>query len=276
MPALAAGHTKQRASPATAQRLIHATTVAAWAVTVAWAVQMGMGLWGMPGTMGLSLPTFIVMWAVMMTAMMFSSIGPLATLYARTLDSQYRLLGLGAGYLLAWTATGLAAYTIAVVFGELAAARPGIAQAVAVGCFALAGLYQLTPLKHRCLSHCRSPIGHLVHIVSFQGSLRDVRAGLHHGVFCLGCCWGLMVLMVAFGVMNIAAMALLAAVIAAEKQWRHGERLAQVVGAACLLWAVVVAVEPAAAPGLDPGALVMDMGTDMGMDPAEMMDPGAG
>ncbi len=257
----------RRQSPApsadTARRLIHATTLVAWIITVAWALRMGTGLWGMPGTMGLPLPGFVVMWAVMMTAMMFSSIGPLAVLYSRTLDSPHRLLGLGAGYLLAWATTGFAAYVIADLFGGLASGRPALAQAVAVGCFVLAGLYQLTPLKRRCLSHCRSPIAHLVRLISFRGRWRDVRAGLHHGLFCLGCCWGLMVLMVAVGVMNVAAMVLLAAIIAAEKHWRYGETLAPVVGIACLVWAAVIVVEPGAAPGLDPAATTMS-GMPMG------------
>lgn len=255
MPAVAAG--QPGLSAANTQRLIHGVTLAAWIVTLMWAARMGMGMWGMPGTMGMSLPAFVVMWSVMMTAMMFSSIAPLAVLYSRTLESPYRLLGLGAGYLSAWTMTGFVAYLLAEVFGDLAAGRPTTAQWVAVGCFVLAGLYQLTPLKHRCLAHCRSPLGHLIHFLGFRGPLRDVRAGVNHGLFCLGCCWGLMVLMVAFGVMNVAAMALLAGIIAAEKHWRHGERLAQAVGAACLVWAALVIIEPGMAPGLDPDSMMM-------------------
>ena len=72
--------------------------------------------------------------------------------------------------------------------------------------FAAAGLYQLTPLKDLCLSHCRSPLGLLLHYGSYRGKARDLRVGVHHGGYCLGCCWALMVILIAVGVMNIAAM----------------------------------------------------------------------
>jgi len=169
------------------------------------------------------------------------------------------LASLAAGYLLVWTAVGLVAYVVAGWFGSLAADRPGPAQAIAVATFALVGVYQLTPLKFRCLSHCRSPLGHLVHYLGFTGATRDLRAGASHGWFCLGCCWALMLLMIAFGVMNVAAMVGLAAVIAIEKVWRHGEAFARAVGVACLVSAVVLVFEPGLAPGLDPGAVMRDM-----------------
>jgi predicted metal-binding membrane protein len=151
---------------------------------------------------------------------------------------------------------------LARLFGDLAANRAGLARATAVATFAGAGLYQLTPVKARCLSHCRSPLSHLFHYVSFRGRLRDVRAGVSHGVFCLGCCWALMVLLVAFGVMNIAAMAGLALVIVLEKTWRYGERLARAVGVGALAFAAVLLLAPGLAPGLDPDA-VSGPGSDM-------------
>lgn len=134
---------------------------------------------------------------------------------------------------------------------------------MAVGTFALVGVYQLSPLKYRCLSHCRSPLGHLVHYLGFQGPLRDLRAGISHGWFCLGCCWALMVLMIAFGVMNIAAMIVLAIVIAVEKTWRYGEHFARIIGIGSIAYALALIFLPGLAPGLDPAG-VMPMG-DMGM-----------
>ena len=159
--------------------------------------------------------------------------------------------------------TGLVAFVVADVVGDIAADRPTLARWVAVACFVAAGLYQLTPLKMRCLDHCRSPLGHLMRYIGFRGPLRDVRAGIHHGLFCLGCCWALMAVMVAFGVMNVAAMVGLALVIAVEKHWRHGERFARVVGVVAVVWAVWIIIDPSVAPGLDPDA-VMGMQSDGG------------
>jgi len=243
---------------------IHGLGAACWVVTIAWAVQMNMDLWGTPGTMGLSLPSFLVMWTLMMAAMMLSSLAPLALLYGRTVTTHRgpRLTAFGGGYLMAWGATGALAFVVADLFAEVAADRPSAAQWVAVVCFAAAGIYQLTPLKMRCLKHCRSPLAHLMRYIGFRGPLREVRAGAHHGIFCLGCCWALMVLMVAFGVMNVAAMIGLALVIAVEKHWRHGERFARAIGGVAIAWAVLIIVEPSAAPGLDPDGL---MGMDMSM-----------
>ena len=229
-----------------------AAAILAWTLTISWARVMDMG--AMPGTMGMSLLSFVVMWGLMMAAMMLPSVTPFVLSYRATLVDHRatRLTGLALGYLLIWTAVGVLAFFIADWFGGLAADRPQTAQGVAVATFGLVGVFQLTPLKFRCLSHCRSPLGHLMHYLGFTGRLRDVRAGASHGWFCLGCCWALMLLMIAFGVMNVGAMVGLAAVIAIEKLWRHGETFARVFGVACLVFAVLVLFEPGLAPGLDP------------------------
>ena len=245
---------RQVAAPVTSAVLL--ASLGAWAVTIAWAQQMDMG--AMPGTMGMGLASFVVMWTIMMAAMMLPSVGPFLGLYATTI-TEYRpsrLSGLGAGYLGVWAGVGFVAFYLADLFGDLAAQRPRAAQAAAVATFAVVGVYQLTPLKFQCLRHCRTPLGHLVHYLGFQGPLRDVRAGASHGWFGLGCCWALMVLMVAFGVMNVVAMVGLAVVIAVEKMWHRGESFARVVGVACILYAVALIIQPSLAPGLDPGAVM--------------------
>jgi predicted metal-binding membrane protein len=233
-----------------------AASVAAWAATIAWAGLADMG--AMPGTMGMSLLTFIAMWTLMMAAMMLPSVGPFIGVYQRTITEHRgsRLTVLAGGYLAVWSASGVVAFAIADWFGELAGQNDRVVQAVAVLTFASVGVYQLSPLKFRCLSHCRSPLGHLVHYLGFQGPLRDLRAGVSHGWFCLGCCWALMLLMVAFGVMNVAAMVGLAVIIGVEKLWRHGETFAKFIGGASLIYAVALVFFPALAPGLDPGALM--------------------
>ena len=247
-----------------ATSIVLVTTAAlAWVVTIAWVRVEDMG--AMPGTMGMSLASFTMMWGLMMAAMMLPSIAPFIRTYQGTVVEHRagRLTALAGGYLLVWTAVGVVAFFVADWFGALAAERAGAAQAVADGTFFVVGVFQLTPLKFRCLSHCRSPIGHLMHYLGFTGTTRDLRAGVSHGWFCLGCCWALMLLMIAFGVMNLGAMVGLAAVIAIEKVWRHGESFARVFGVACLVVAVVLVFEPGLAPGLDPDSIMrMD---DMGM-----------
>ena len=230
-----------------------------WVATLWWAQASGMG--AMPGTMGMSVAAFIAMWALMMAAMMLPSVWPFVAVYSRTVVERraWRLSQLAAGYLLTWTLTGVVAYLVAGLFGWLADGRPTAARLTAVAVFAVAGVYQLSPLKYRCLSHCRTPISHLFHYGGFRGRWRDLRAGASHGFYCLGCCWALMLVMVALGVMNVSAMVGLAVVIALEKMWRHGERLARLVGVAALLWAVAIAASPRLAPGLDPAATMTDM-----------------
>ena len=241
-----------------------AAAVAAWIATIAWAVDMGMG--AEPGTMGLGVPVFVAMWTLMMAAMMLPAISPLASMYARSVSGQpARLAGFAGGYLLAWASTGLVAYGVAALFDDLTEDRPGVAHAAAVGAFAACGIYQLTPMKGWCLRHCRSPLGHLLHYASYRGRTRDVRAGLHHGLLCIGCCWMLMVALVAVGVMNIPVMVGLALLITLEKHWRHGEVAARLAGVAAVAFAIAIAFDASLAPGLFDNGDHMDMGTDEDM-----------
>jgi predicted metal-binding membrane protein len=236
----------------------------AWVATLLWAADMGMD--AEPGTMGLNVPAFVAMWALMMAAMMLPAVSPLVSLYARTVVNRRpaRLGGFGLGYVLAWSLTGFVAYVLASLFDLLADERPGVAKAVAVGSFAMCGIYQLTPMKRWCLRHCRSPVGHLLHYASYRGATRDLRAGLHHGLVCIGCCWTLMVALVAVGVMNVPVMVGLALLIALEKRWRFGELLAKVAGVAAIVFAVVLLFDASLAPGLDAGNQ-MEMNEHMDM-----------
>ncbi len=219
----------------------------AWIVTITWAREMG----GMPGTMGMGMVPFVAMWTFMMAAMMLPSASPLVGIYMRTLQIQrYRQLALFvAGYVLVWSLSGVPAFGLAWIADRVAADQPGWATGAAVAIFATCGLYQLTPLKDRCLHHCRTPLGHFLHYGSYRGVFRNLRAGSHHGMFCLGCCWSLMLLMVAFGMMNLVAMVGLASVVALEKQWSHGEKLAKAAGVISLALAVAVVFFPELAPG---------------------------
>lgn len=223
---------------------------AAWAAVVA--VARGMGV--MPGTMGLSFGAFTGVWALMTTAMMLPAIAPFAGLYTRTLTDNRprRTAELAAGYLLVWAAASVPGYALAWLAGDLAASRPAAARVMAVAIFGACGVYQLSPLKDRCLARCRSPLGFVLKYGSYQGPMRDLRVGINHGAFCLACCWALMAVLVAVGLMNLAAMVALAGVILAEKTWRGGPALSRIVGVAALILAVAVAFRPSLAPGLHP------------------------
>ena len=208
----------------------------------------------MTGTMGLGLVVFLPVWTLMMAAMMLPSVTPTASLYAKTVQGNrtVRIAGLVAGYLGAWAAAGLPAYGLAWLAGWLAGSHPSAARVLAAGLFAGCGVYQLSSLKDRCLAHCRSPLALLLHYGSYRGRFRDVRAGAHHGGYCLGCCWGLMVILVAVGLMNVAAMVGLAAVILIEKVFRWGPAVGRLAGVAALALAVAVFWFPWLAPACTP------------------------
>jgi predicted metal-binding membrane protein len=223
----------------------------AWVAVLA----TGSGMAVMPGTMGLSFGVFVAVWALMMTAMMLPTVAPFVAMYTRTLPPHRtrRTAELAVGYLLVWALAGIPAYAVAWLAGSLADSRPVAARVTAVAVFTACGLYQLTPAKDRCLTRCRSPFGSVLHYASFRGPLRDARVGMHHGLFCLGCCWAFMAVLIAVGLMNVAAMVVLTAVVLAEKTWRHGRRLSIAVGVVALVLAVVVAFRPSLAGGLYPG-----------------------
>jgi predicted metal-binding membrane protein len=240
------------AVPATWAALLVASALA-WVLTV----RSASGMMAGPGTMGLGLAGFLVLWTLMMAAMMFPSVAPVVSLYLVTLRSRstgwvrvLRCAGLTAGYLISWALFGVLAFAIAWAGGELASVAPGAALWTGAGLLVAAGVYQLTPLKDRCLRHCRSPVGFLLHFGRHSGRLRDLRAGLLHGGFCVGCCWGLMVVLIVVGVMNLVWMAGIAAVIFVEKNWRHGKAASIVFGVALIAFACFVPWHPELVPGL--------------------------
>ena len=224
-------------------------------IAAAWVTVQARSMGAMPGAMGMGLPGFVVMWTVMMSAMMLPSVAPRASTYSRMIvtNRARRLLMFTAGYLLVWGVSGVPAFGLAWAAGKLSST--GIVGIVlASGVFLVAGAYQLTPMKYRCLSHCRTPLSEVLRYASFKGPTRDIKAGLNSGYFCLGCCWSLMLLMAAFGVMNIYGMAGLATVVAIEKLTPAGERFSKAIGVGLLILAVVVIWIPDVAPGLTGGS----------------------
>src|SRR5207247_3206994 len=121
----------------------------------------------------------------------------------------WRLATFVAGYLVAWSAFGALGYLALVGTEHLVQRAPGSASWLGAAVFVTAGVYQLTPLKQACLRHCRSPMIALLHYGNFRGPAKDLRVGINHGLYCDGCCWGLMPVLVAVGIMNIAVRAVL-------------------------------------------------------------------
>jgi predicted metal-binding membrane protein len=220
----------------------------AWATV--FAISRGMG--AMSGTMGLDVVAFVGVWTLMMAAMMLPGVTPFASLYTRTLTEHRgrRMVAFVSGYLLVWAMIGLPAFGLAWVADRLVTDHAPAATMLAALVFVSCGVYQLTPLKDRCLALCRSPLGFTVKYGAYRGRGRDVRAGVFHGAFCAGCCWALMLVLLAFGLMNVAAMVAVAAVVVIEKAWRRGTGFARVVGVAALVLAAIVIVDPAIVPGL--------------------------
>jgi predicted metal-binding membrane protein len=233
--------------------VVVALAAVAWVVTVMLARDMGNG----PGTMGLALLPFVGLWVVMMAAMMLPSAAPVAILWTRLISGSSagarRAARTGmflGGYLLAWAAVGAVAFAALTGTGRLLTASPAAARWLGVGIFLAAGIYQLTPWKDWCLRRCRSPIGALIYYAGFKGRGRDLRVGVHHGATCAGCCWGLMVVLVAVGVMNVVVMVALAAVIFVEKLWRYGKPFGLAVGVALAGIGVLAIWFPWLLPGL--------------------------
>ena len=220
----------------------------AWYLTV---MQFQM-MKNMAGTMGMALSSYVLMWTLMMAAMMLPSIAPLATRYYRMIRS-YKLFGslfFAAGYLVIWSLTGVLAFFAAWFTEKVLILEPSVQVFIVAAIFSACGIYQFSPLKNACLKVCRAPFSMLLKYASWRGPFRHFRVGLHHGVFCIGCCFFLMVLMFVFGVMNIAAMLVLTIVIAVEKHTAEEKILSRAVGIVCFLFAIAVFLLPELAPGL--------------------------
>ena len=163
-----------------------------------------------------------VMWNVMMVAMMLPSLLPWLVLFEPSQAVRF-----SSGYFAVWAVYCLvAAGAQHYLRGEQAVSGKAAATLLVI-----VGAFQFTPMKQSCLRKCRSPLGHLLtHWRSGRGFW--LRVGLGHGMNCLGCCWALMAVAFALGVMNLAWMAALTVLLAAEKMLPQGERFSQVTGAA--------------------------------------------
>ena len=193
-------------------------------------------------------PLFVGGWTLMIVAMMLPTITPLMVVFSRavqaTPDRLLLLALLCAGYLGVWVVAGAFAYAgvlgLRALASVIAVDRAG--WIVGTGALVVAGLYQFSALKDRCLEHCRSPFSFLMETWGDDLKRRAVSLGARHGLFCLGCCWSLMLLMLPLGASNIAWMLMLGAIMAAEKNAPWGKQMSKPLGVALLLLAAVVVV----------------------------------
>jgi predicted metal-binding membrane protein len=207
-------------------------------------------------SMAWSTPDFammFVMWTVMMAGMMTPSAAPMILIYARV-ARQPGLQGpafassswFAAGYLLSWTAFSLAATVAQYALDRAALLTLGMYLAntrIAGIVLIAAGVYQWTPLKDSCLKQCRSPLSFIQEHGGFQRTISGaLRLGFRHGLYCIGCCWVLMALLFAGGVMNITWIAAVAVLVLIEKVAPAGRALGRIAGAVLVvsgLWTVL-------------------------------------
>jgi predicted metal-binding membrane protein len=234
-----------------------ATTALAWLylLNLAWAMpqdtmdmaQMGMEM-AMPNAAGWTAADLwltFAMWSVMMVAMMLPAAAPMILTYAAlsrqraTRQPPFAPTALFLlGYIIVWVGFAFAAtvaqgllHSAALLSSELA-----VTSSLAGGvCLIIAGLFQFTPLKHRCLHHCRTPLGFLLGEWRV-GEWGALTMGVRHGLYCLGCCWAIMALLFVAGVMNLLWVAALAVFVFAEKLLPAGPWLARIAGVLFVLW----------------------------------------
>lgn len=190
-------------------------------------------------------------WVLMTAAMMLPTVLPLMRLFdLMTTDRPQRAalhLLLTAGYLLTWAGLGIIAHVLDRLLhmglNEWAwlAGNAWVAGAIVL---ALAGVFQFSALKYHCLDRCRTPLGFLTNQWSGRRPYRDaLTLGIMHGMYCVGCCWALMLLSFVIGMGNLGWMLALGLVMAIEKNHRWGRRISAPLGCALVLWATVVVVE---------------------------------
>ncbi len=230
--------------------LLFTLSVVAWW----WTVERMRGMDTGPGADLGTLGWFLGVWVVMMAAMMFPSVAPTVALYSRMTRRRAPVAPLlfAAGYLLTWVAPGLLAYGVSagargLLGSDLAWNNGG--RWLAGGTLLLAAVYELTPLKDVCLAKCRSPLGFL--LGSWRGGLSGaLEMGARHGAWCIGCCWALMASLLALGVMSVAWMAFVAALIAVEKTFPWRRVVTYGTSALLLVLGVLLMAAPHTIPGL--------------------------
>jgi predicted metal-binding membrane protein len=211
---------------------------------VAWAFTIRGG----SGSMDMTAAAFVAAWVVMMVAMMLPAVAPVVGLYS--LAARRKLVAavpfFVGGYLLIWAVSAMPAYAIARAVDDPLMQGEVWVQRLVGGTLVVAGLFQLSPVKEMCLRHCRSPLAFfLARTSSMRTGRAALRAGLGHGLYCLGCCWALMAILAVLGGMQLGWALGLAAVITLEKLAPWGTAAARATAAAAVGLGVTVLVSPA-------------------------------
>lgn len=223
-----------------------------------------------PGTDLGGMTWFVGVWVTMMAAMMLPSAAPMVLVVQRVTQERTRRGGVAlattwifiVGYLTVWAVCGLIAYG---AFRAVKSDDPGFlawdrsGPLVAGIAVAAAGIYQLSPLKRVCLRHCRTPLHFVMHRWR-RGLLGAFAMGVEHGAWCLGCCAGLMLVLFAVGVMSVTWMAVVAALIFAEKVLPFGARLSGVIAIVLFAFGAWIALSPGSVPGLTEPGMAMPSG----------------
>jgi predicted metal-binding membrane protein len=212
---------------------------------------MGSEVMGPDLTMGRSWPLFFAMWVAMMIAMMFPSAAPMIVMYGRMKQGDPLAVTLFTGsYISLWFAFGGLAFLLGAGV-EVAAERSAWVATnwarAGGGLLATAGLYQLTPFKNFCLRHCRTPIAFAMDHWR-DGRWGAVQMGTIHGLYCMGCCWALFLIMIPLGVMNVAAAASIALVVFVEKVMPWGSAFGRAAGVILMLYGALVVLRPGLLP----------------------------
>jgi predicted metal-binding membrane protein len=256
-----------RDSQRLAATLIAAVVVPAWALLALWSASpwrgyLDHGGWG--DTLALSplcravpggtvlVPALVagLAWLLMIAAMMVPTVIPLVGSFRRAVAGRVdagRLVALVlAGYVAAWLAFGFAAHAADTGIRTAAAASPwlaGHAWLIGAGVLAMAGAFQFSALKYRCLERCRTPFGFVnAHWHGRHPAREAFRLGLDHGAFCVACCWALMLVTFVVGMGNPGWMLAVAAAMAAEKNLPGGHRIRTPLGLGLVAWAAAIAI----------------------------------
>jgi predicted metal-binding membrane protein len=211
--------------------------------SLAWTYTTHMG----SGAMGMSFAVFVGSWIVMMLAMMLPAVAPVVALYS--LAARRNVVAAVpvflAGYVAVWAASALPAYAVSqAVSDPLAQGRPWVARLTGATLL-IAGIYQVTPLKAVCLRNCRSPLSFFLQRTgSLERPRAALQAGAGHGLYCLGCCWALMAVLVVLGGMQLGWALALAVVISVEKLAPWGTAVGRVVAVGAAGLGIALLVSP--------------------------------
>ena len=194
---------------------------------------------------------FVGGWVLMTLAMMLPTTLPLLEIFrrlTRNRSDRTRLIVLViAGYLAAWLAFGIAAHAFDVALHDAfdrGAWFKASSWVLGAATLVVAGAFQFSRLKHRCLDKCRAPLSFVLqHWTGGAPGAQALRLGLHHGAYCVGCCWALMLLMFAVGTGNLGWMVALGAVMAVEKNVAWGRQLSAPLGIGLIAWGALIVLQ---------------------------------